>query len=83
MKLFKWVSLQPVLLEGEGAMSPSSFQVGGSCGAGTIAEIEKTTLGVVVRRKEEQCKDIVLDGPGYGFPLDKQRQEPAQLKGAR
>ena len=70
MKLFKVVSVVPILLEGEGSIANSHFQVGASCGKSVITEIEATPMGVIVRR-EGDAPDLFIVGSATGILLHK------------
>lgn len=90
MKLFSFTASQPIQFVAEGALSSSSFQVGAGCGAGVIASIEKTALGIIVKRvhrddsnPEIKLRDLFIDAPGVGELLEKLPAEPAQLKASR
>jgi len=90
MKLKSYTAIHPVQLFGEDGSAVLSFVVGGTVGTGVVYEVEATAVGVVVRRewpkelnKEGGPADLILVGQGSGILLEKQRREPAQLKGAR
>jgi hypothetical protein len=90
MKLKAFRTIHPIVLEGEDGSTPQTFIVGGQCGVGVVYEVEATPVGVVVRRewppgvsREGGPTDMIVVGQGSGILLEKQRREPAQLKGAR
>jgi hypothetical protein len=87
MKLREWRTQFPVQLFGEDGSAVQSFVINANCGKGTVTAIEATPVGILVCRAGVtpgvEVDDLLLTGPGSGFPLEKRKQEPAQLKGAR
>jgi hypothetical protein len=87
MKLKSFRTQFPVQLFNEGGDAVASFVIGARCGIGLVSALEATPVGVVVSRRSEtegvELEDLLLTGPGSGQLLEKRRQEPAQLKGAR
>lgn len=86
MKLYKFISDKPILLEGEGGMMSNSFQVGMQVGVGEITEIDDLGHAVLVRRKPTQgqpVRDLIIKGNGIGLVLEASSAEPRQLAEAR
>lgn len=81
MNLFRWVLDTPFQIEGEGSMATRSFQVGANAGAHVVTSIEKTDLGVIVKRANAP-RDLILDGPGSGELMPSAEGKAAAMKDA-